>query len=88
MNTEYSTSYQKDIKKVINPALREKIKQAILSVKEATMKRDIPNLRKLKGHEVHYRIKVGRYRIGVTIENDLVTFEVFDHRKDFYKHFP
>jgi len=50
--------------------------------------RDIPNLKKLNGYMVYYRIKVGEYRIGITIVGDMVTFVKCFPRKDFYKHFP
>jgi len=88
MNIYKKPSFFRDIKKIIYPALKEQVEQAILSVQEAKTTRDIPELKKMKGYKIHYRIKVGKYRIGVTIENDLVTFKVFDHRKDFYKRFP
>jgi len=88
MNRDYQNSYWRDVKKIVEPALKEQVEQAMLSVREANTTRDIPELKKMKGYKIHYRIKVGKYRIGVTIENDLVTFKVFDHRKDFYKRFP
>ena len=88
MNIYKKPSFFRDIKKIIYPALKEQVEQAILSVQEAKTTRDIPELKKMKGYKIHYRIKVGKYRIGVTIENDLATFEAFDHRKDFYKRYP
>ena len=88
MNTEFTSSFEKNLEKIIDPILRQKVKQVILSVENATMKSDIPELRKLKGYKIFYRIKVGSYRIGVTIKNNLVTFFAFMHRKDIYKFFP
>ena len=88
MNTDIKNSFLRDIKKIIDPTLKEQIEQVILSVKEAKTTSDIPELKKLKGYKIFYRIKVGAYRIGITIENDLVTFFVFMPRKDIYKLFP
>ena len=88
MNTCKKPSFGRDVKKIIDLALREQVEEAILSVQEAKAPRDIPELKKLKGHKIHYRIKVGRYRIGLTIENNMATFTAFDRRKDFYKYFP
>ena len=88
MNTFYKPLFKRHIKKITDKSLKEEIKQAIRSVEEANDMRDIPELKKLKGYKIFYRIKVGDYRIGVTIENNLVTFVVFMPRKDIYKSFP
>ena len=88
MNTDIRNSFFRDIKKIIDPALKEQVEQVILSVKGARTTSDIPELKKLKGYKNFYRIKVGVYRIGVIIENNLVTFFAFMHRKDIYKFFP
>ena len=91
MDTDFKTSFENDLKKIIDQTLKEDIKQTILSVEEAKTMKDIPELKKIKGYKkgIFYRIKVGSsYRIGVTIEGNLVTFVTFMHRKDIYKHFP
>ena len=90
MNTDFKPCFLRAIKKITDVLLLEVIEQVICSVEEAKTVKDIPELRKLKGYKnsIYYRIKLGDYRIGVTIENDLVTFVVFRHRKDIYKFFP
>jgi len=88
MNIDKKPSFFKDVKNIINPTLKERVEQAILSVQDARSPKNIPNLRKMKGYKIHYRVKVGSYRIGITIVGDMVTFEAFGHRKDIYKSFP
>jgi len=88
MNTLFEKTFANDIKKIADKTLKEEIKKTTLSVEQALTLKEIPRLLKLKGYRIHYRIRVGKYRIGVSIENDLVTFERFAHRKDFYKIFP
>ena len=88
MKIDIRNSFLKDLKKIIDPTLKEQVEQAILSVKKAETLSDIPNLKKLRGYRIFYRIKIGDYRTGVMIENNLVTFFVFMHRKDIYKFFP
>ena len=90
MNTDFKPRFLRAIKKITDVLLLEVIEQVICSVEEAKTVKDIPELKKLKGYKegIYYRIKLGDYRIGVTIENDLVTFVVFRHRKDIYKSFP
>jgi len=90
MNTDFTKPFNNDVKKILNVTVVSEIKQAILSVEEARRLRDIPKLRKLKGYKegIFYRIKVKRYRIGVTIEGNLATFARCLPRKDFYKYYP
>ena len=49
---------------------------------------DIPSLRKLKGYKSYYRIRFGEYRVGLSIRNNVLTFERLLHRKDIYKYYP
>ena len=58
------------------------------TVKDAETLRDIPNLKKLKGHKSAYRIRIGDFRIGLYINGDTAIFADFDHRKDIYKRYP
>ena len=90
MNTDFKKSFLNDLKKVKDKMLLNKIKQVIFSVEAAQTMYDIPELKKLKGSSkgVYYRIKIDNYRIGITIENNEVTFVVLKQRKDIYKLFP
>jgi len=90
MNTDFKTSFLHDIKKTKDKILLPQVEQAIKDVENANSKREIPELRKLKGNKkgIYYRIKIDIHRIGVTIENNLVTFVIFKPRKDFYRYFP
>ncbi len=42
----------------------------------------------MKGYDDAYRIKAGKYRIGIVLNNKIIEFRTFDHRKDIYKKFP
>ena len=81
-------AFFRDIKKIRTPVLKEAVERIIETVAKVPSKKDIPELKKLKSYKIHYRIKVGTYRIGVTIVGDVVTFCRFLPRKDFYKYFP
>jgi len=88
MNTVFKPSFLRCIRKINNPLVLNNIEQAILSVENAATIKDIPELKKLKGYKKFYRIKLGDYRIGASIENDIVTLLICMPRKDIYKFFP
>lgn len=88
MNVKYEASFEKDLRNIQNKNLLQKIKVAIDDVKKAADVRQIANLRKLRGYETFYRIKIGDYRIGVEIIKDEIIFTRFLHRREVYRFFP
>lgn len=88
MKVEFKKSFLKELRKLKNKPLQNSIHKCIIQVELAESITEIKNVKKLAGFDVYYRIRVGDYRIGVKLENDLVTFVVFEHRKDIYKTFP
>ena len=88
MNVRYEASFEKDLRKIRDENLLQKIKNAINEVKQAENTKEINNLKKLKGYETFYRIKIGDYRIGIEIVQDEIIFTRFLHRKEVYRFFP
>ena len=88
MNIEFKTSFNRDIKKIIDSKLLGAIEEVIKNVEIANSTTDIKNWKKLIGYKTYSRIKIGDYRIGLNIENDMVSFVRFLHRKEIYKYFP
>ncbi len=88
MKVEFKKSFLKELKKLKNKNLKNSIADCIIQVEFAKNPTDIKNLKKLTGYDVYYRIRVGDYRIGVKIENDIVYFVVCEHRKEIYRRFP
>ena len=88
MKVEYKKSFLKDLKKLKNKILKKSILKCIEEVESSSNIRQITNLKKLTGYENHFRVKIGDYRIGLKLENDVMYFVVFNHRKDIYRGFP
>ena len=66
----------------------EDLEPLILSWQNRDDVPEIPEMVKLKGYDHYYRIRVGNYRLGVSMEEDSFCFVRFLHRKDIYKYFP
>ena len=88
MKVEFKSSFAKDLKKVKDKDLKERVKQVIELVEKAKSLQEIKDAKKLKGGDRYYRIRIGDYRVGLTLEGDTVTFVRFLHRKDIYTYFP
>ncbi len=87
MITIANEKFWKDVKKLNNRQLMQDIIEAIENVQKATNSLEIRELKRLKGAKAH-RIRIGDYRIGITINGDSVEFITVGHRKNFYKFFP
>ncbi len=80
--------FEKDTNKINDKSLLKKIATCIINIQNANSLNEIKNLKKLKGFDLEFRIKIGDYRIGLIIEDNKISLIRFLHRKDIYKFFP
>jgi mRNA interferase RelE/StbE len=88
MDVLYTKQFSKDIARIKDKRLKDKILSTIQEVKESKIFLEINQLKKIKKHKNTYRIKIGNYRIGIYISGNVVEFARFVHRKDIYRYFP
>jgi mRNA interferase RelE/StbE len=89
MNVEYLPSFIKDLKVLRgNPVYQAIYAIAFEEITELSDLREIPNIKKMKGTDSAYRIRVGNYRIGIFITSSTVTFARALHRREIYRYFP
>jgi mRNA interferase RelE/StbE len=85
---DFKKSFLKGLKNLSNKRLKNSINECIVQIEAVENITQIKNIKKLSGYDNYYRIRVGDYRIGIKIEEQIVYFVVFEHRKDIYKGFP
>ena len=88
MIVKIDKSLQKDIKKVNNQSIKNKLAKIIESIQNAKSIKEIPQLKKLKGSKEFYRIRINNYRLGIRIQNEELILVRLLHRKDIYRYFP
>ncbi|WP_017300248.1 type II toxin-antitoxin system RelE family toxin [Nodosilinea nodulosa] len=88
MKVEFRKTFEKDLKKINDKSLLVKIKSTITAVEEASSLDNIASLKKLKGDEGHFRIRIGDYRLGLFLDGDTLLFIRIIHRREFYRYFP
>ncbi|MBN2061945.1 MAG: type II toxin-antitoxin system RelE/ParE family toxin [Deltaproteobacteria bacterium] len=89
MKTAFKKSFARDIKTHSkNKDLLSRIQKTILEIEAADNITNVKNLKKLKAEGSYYRIRIGNYRIGLTIENEIITFVRALHRSEIYRYFP
>ena len=87
MKVIYLRSVMKDVKKIKDPKLKDKILSVIEDMKEASKLEELRSLKKLSGHPTAYRIRIGDYRLGFYFEEDTIMLARFLKRSDIFKVF-
>ena len=88
MRAEFKSSFVRDLRKVKDKELRDRIAEVIELVEKARGLQEIENMKKLRGGDYYYRIRVGDYRLGLIAERDTIIFVRCLHRRDVYRYFP
>ena len=88
MNVEFRESFLKDLRKIKDRSLLEKVKAVIEGVEAAESLDTIQNLKKLVGTKEYYRARIGDYRFGLKFEQNALTFIRFLNRREIYRYFP
>lgn len=88
MKVEFDKSFSKSIDKLKNKRVKLQIIKFIEAIENAKSLKEITSIKKMKGHVVSYRKKIGDYRIGFEYNKSIITFIIVAHRKDIYNMFP
>jgi mRNA interferase RelE/StbE len=84
----FKSSFARDLRAIHDTDVLARIRAAIENVEQAQSLGDVAHLRKLQSRGSYYRIRVGDFRLGVSIEEDVVTFVRCLNRSDIYRRFP
>jgi mRNA-degrading endonuclease RelE of RelBE toxin-antitoxin system len=88
MKVEYLKQFSKDLLKINDETLKNNLFEVIVLLKEAENLNLLSNVKKLKGHNEAYRIRIGKYRLGFFFDGEVVELARFAKREDIYKLFP
>ena len=88
MTLEFRASFTRDLRGIRDRAILRRVRETIAEVETAANILEIRNLKKLRTAGRYYRIRLGDYRLGLTIEDDTVSFIRFLHRREVYRYFP
>jgi mRNA interferase RelE/StbE len=88
VTVRFKESFVRDLRHIRDKGLLIRVRELIELVEHAPHLGEVPHLKKLRGGGNYYRLRAGDYRIGLTVEDDAITFVRFLHRKDIYRYFP
>ncbi|RQD65509.1 MAG: type II toxin-antitoxin system mRNA interferase toxin, RelE/StbE family [Desulfonatronovibrio sp. MSAO_Bac4] len=88
MKVTFRASFHRDLKKVKDKDILQKVKEHIYSAEEASSLAEIAQIKKISGSRGYYRIRIHEYRIGVFVSGDEIEFVRCLHRREVYRFFP
>jgi mRNA-degrading endonuclease RelE of RelBE toxin-antitoxin system len=75
LKAEYLPTFLKDLKNLHgSDAYRRIHSLAFVEIDTITTLTEIPNLKRLRGSPDAFRIRIGDYRVGIFVRNDVVVF--------------
>lgn len=88
MKVTPETAFLKDIHKLKNQKLKDKVFDFLKFMEAADELQQLSNIKKMKNTDFAYRWKSGDYRLGFTFDGEEIRLKRILHRKDIYKSFP
>jgi len=88
MLISFRERFGKDLDNILDLDVLSAIADVIELVEKAIKPQEIKNLKKLKGDRKAFRIRIGNYRIGIYIINNVVEFTRVLPRDKIYRFFP
>ena len=88
MRLDTRPSFNRDLRRIRDRDVRQRLTLKIQEIEAASNFTQMTDVLKMQGYDIHYRIRVGNYRLGIAVEGDVVILLRFGHRRDFYRGFP
>ena len=88
MRVAFQASFARDLKKIKDRIVRQRVQAMIEQVEAAGSLHDVASIKPVTGHPGFYRGRVGDHRVGMVLTDDEVSFIRCIHRRDFYRYFP
>ena len=89
MKYRVEKSFSRDIDKIKDKKILQKLRECILKIEIAENILRVLHVKKIEGFDTFYRIKIGDYRLGMELlERNEIILMRFLHRKEIYRYYP
>ena len=88
MKVEPNRGFTRDLRKIRSSVLRQRVLRKIEELEAASAITEVRGVIKMTGEGPYYRIRIGEYRLGLAVEEDVATLLRFLHRSEIYQFFP
>ena len=89
MKVETSPRFNRDLRRIREPAIARRVIRKIEEIEAAASIGEVANVRRMNtASGRHYRIRIGDYRMGVTLDGATVVLHRLLPRDEIYRRFP
>lgn len=89
MKINIKKSFERDVDNITEKKLLLNLQKIISKLENSKSIHEIQHVKKIKGYNSFYRIKIGDYRLGLeAVSNQEVILIRFLNRKEVYRYFP
>ena len=83
-----TVSFNKELSRLRDRKLADRIEKVINGLENAKSLQQVTSVKKIKGSENAFRIRIGDYRLGFYLIDNTVKLTAFASRKEIYSYFP
>lgn len=89
MEVQYRQAFLKDLKQMKSSTSYQRIYDLVFTTLEAiNTLEEISDIKAMRGYAGRYRIRIGDYRMGIEVNEDVIEVMRVLHRREFYRYFP
>ena len=88
MIVEATRRFSRDARGIGSAQMRRRLDQVIQELIEADNITEVSGVRRLRAEGEHYRIRIGGYRLGITMDGETAVLRRFLPRGEIYRNFP
>ena len=89
MRIRYKPGFRRDIRRIRDADTIRRINSVIADLCDANSIGEVSNIRRIRAARgSHYRVRIGDYRLGVTLDGDVAILAAIGHRREVYRRFP
>ena len=88
MTVEPSRQFSRDVRSLGTAQIRRRLDRVIQELLQAASIIEVNCVRRLRAEGQHYRIRIGDYRLGITMDGETAVLRRFLPRGEIYRYFP
>lgn len=88
MIVEATRRFRRDVRGTGSAQIRSRLDQVIQELVDADNITEVTGVRRLRAEGQHYRIRIGGYRLGITMDGETAVLRRFLTRGEIYRQFP
>jgi mRNA interferase RelE/StbE len=88
LKVRFKDTFARDLRALKDNSVLSRIREAIEKVEKADNLIALGGVKRLRAEGNFYRLRVGDYRIGLVVEQDVAVFVRALHRREVYRYFP